>query len=341
MPIQVFFLEFLKGYHVGWRRAKAIIDHTTILRALMSIAYSLGDTLLIDKLSRGEIASTALLPAIENGGRARLLTPFPILPSLVKASRLGVSWTTLYALNKITSFAQRCVEARGKPMLMGREGDRVVLRCIGTEKELRLAIRSGVACVEGDDCSSLPSVPSPLLERISEYHNRIDRVTGAADLYRLDGWKPNTLLWLGIGGDEEALKHVASVLEILSELGIGAYRSRGWGLFKLRAVAVHELEKTVLDRCVGWRSGYNALLGSALPADWLDPSLTYARPTVITGISGPSFEEYRLPLIQAMDVSSLVYAKKAPSPTLIRVSTSLPNREASMIFNPLVVSSCE
>jgi len=343
MPLRLFFLEFPKGYHVGWRKASMIVDHTTLLRALASVAYMVDDQFLVNEIVEGKLATSSLLPSLASADRQcyRLLTVFPTLPSLVKLSKLGVSWATLPAVREVLVFVRECVEGGGAPVIVGGGDDFIEIGC--GDRSLRLKVVERIACVDGDDCRLLGKPRLPLFEKIEEYHNRIDRVTGSADLFRLEGWKTNTPLWACFKGSSEALAHVESLLKILGELGLGAYRSRGWGAFRVvEDVKPCDIDGKVLDRNTGWETGYNLLLGSILPGEprgWLDESRSFALPTVIGGIAGPVFEEYRLPLIRALGVGGLVYAKSKPRARVVWVRTSVPGRGVWIVFNPLVVNS--
>lgn len=348
MVLKIFFINFSKGYHIGWKRAEKIIDHVTILRALINLAYNLDDQVLIKNIMDGKILATAMMPTLPNKDYSRLLVPFPTIPSLIKTSKLGITWATLYLAHKITCFAQKCDDNGGKPLLKGLRKDGLTITCEKTEEPFSLTIdvKNKIACLKGDDCDSLPIINRDLFEKIKEYHNRIDRVTGATDVYEINGWKPNIPLWLGIESDENILGHVENLLVILGELGIGAYRSRGWGWFRLvRDIKIHKIDKEIIDKYIGWRTGYNTLLGSIPPDDkWMDLEKSYAKTRTITGIAGPVFEEYKLPLIHAMDIGGLIYVHAKPSSipaSTIPISTSISNYKALILFNPLVVNNLE
>jgi len=254
---------------------------------------------------------------------------------------LGVSWATLPAVREILVFSRECVEGGGVPIIVGGGDDFIEISCRG--KSLRLKVVERIVCMDGDDCRLLGKPRLPLFEKIEEYHNRIDRVTGSADLFRLEGWKANTPLWVCFEGSSEALSHIEPLLKILGELGLGAYRSRGWGAFKVvEGIEPCDVDVKVLDRNSGWEIGYNFLLGSMLPGeprDWLDENHSFAPPTIISGIAGPVFEEYRLPLIKALGVGGLVYARRKPRASIVWIRTSVPGQKAWIVFNPLVVNS--
>lgn len=344
MPVRLFFTSFSKGYHVGWRRPERIVDHTTLLRALTSVAYSLGDGWLVEEIASGRLPATALLPAIPVGSCVKLLAPFPVLPARVKASKLGVSWITLHSAHEVVELAQRCARASSWPVLSGTR-DKVVVECKGGGDKLELNVWRGIACAPGDEYKLLrerSEAPARLFEELVEYHNRIDRVTGAADLYRLSGWAPRTPLWLAVKGEEGVLRHIEAALEALGELGIGGYRSRGWGSFKLsRNLKPCDLDVEVLERYSKWNNGYNMLLGS-MPlgrADWINERLSFAKPRIFMGISGQAHDECKLPVVGAMDIGGLVYATTIPSPIVRNIRTASPHGRVYMVFNPLVVSS--
>ncbi len=342
MPLSLYLLEFSKGYHVGWRKPHTIIDHHTVLRALASVAYMTGDTSVAEAIASGKVRASALYPALpREDSSARLLVGLPHLPALRRASKLGISWATLRASLEILSHASRCTESGGRPYLSGRRGEPLI-ECWRPEagmSSLKLGLRSDVACLPGPDCNSLAEAGVGF-EKIEEHHNRIDRVTGAADLYRLSGWRPLNPLWLAVEAPNRVLDHIGGLLEVLGELGIGAYRSRGWGHFTLNdGVVAHGLDGEVLSQHTHWtRGAYNLLLGSIPHGEWIDPSRSFANSRMLMGISGPPYEEYKLPVVSLVGPCSVVFARNEPTPWVRQVSTSNPALRAILVFNPLVVS---
>ncbi|MET1101571.1 MAG: hypothetical protein ABWW69_03730, partial [Pyrodictiaceae archaeon] len=254
MKTRVLFFAFKRGYHVGWRRPEKIVDHVTVLRALLSTAFMLGRRGFVESVRSGELAASALLPALPMGdGEARLLSLFPPLPALVKRSKLGLSWATLPASHAIVVFANDCASKGGLPLLARAKDGGIGVFCRnGDGGRLLLDLREGgIACLPGEDCNSLPRAPTPILEKVEEYHNRIDRVTGAADLYRVSGWRPQAPLWLGLHGVESVVDEAEALARILGELGLGAYRSRGWGFFSVEELKPHRLDEAILQNSIG------------------------------------------------------------------------------------------
>ena len=342
MPLRLAFLEFRRGYHVGWRYAERIVDHATVVRGLVSIAYSLGLQSLAEELARGVVTASALLPALRLNEHYRLLAPFPPLPSTVKLSKLGIEWATLPAIRKLLEFSNEWARSNGFLLLAGVEGERILIDCCQDScresRRLELVIAGSIACSNENDCRGLPRDRLELFKAIEETHNRIDRATGSADLYRVRGYMPTIPLWLGLVGDEDVLDKVSGLLKLLGEIGLGGYRSRGWGLFRiLEDVDVSSSDESLLHACLGWRRDYNLLLGSIPPGDWMDRMYSYARARLIMGISGPSYEEYKLPVLKVMDVGGLVYARDVPKPFTYKIRMSHPKLEAVVLFNPLVV----
>jgi CRISPR-associated protein Csm4 len=339
LSTRVALLTFEKGYHVGWRRPREIVDHSTVLRALIYLAHITGSERCARLLESGGLEVSALLPALPvGGGYVRLLTVFPYLPCLGKASRFRGLYTTLPALEALMRFAGECHEAKGVPA--AREVDEVTgvkLYCAGGVREVRappLGLRGRVVCLEGSECGEFQDHAVPrFVELVSEHRNRIDRVSGAADVFVLYGVRPATPMWLALRGSDEALSCASGLLELLQHTGIGGLRSRGWGRFRLEEPKLRGSDLEILNLRAGWATGLVYLLGTMPPGSWLRGEFSYAGRHLIMGMSGPSNSEYRLPVLEVMDVGSLVYVESPPNPVTIPIDGG----RAVYVFNPVVL----
>jgi len=327
-------LSFEKGYHVGWREARRIIDHTTLLRALLHVAHLTGSGGCAEKLLKGGLEASALLPALPAGNEVRLLAPFPRIPCLGKATRIRGLYLTLTTLRRLLLPVSQCLQIGGTPVARESGLGSVIVYCAGAPAQsLELATLGSIACFR-DECDALaPYALDELYVMVAEYRNRIDRLTGAADPFETYGFKPLTPHWLVLKGDGDAVECGFTLLEILQRFGLGGLRSRGWGRFKLsRDAAINAGDHDVLAKSSGWTRGVNYTLGLMTPGNWVDSERTFATREIVMGRSGPSNNEYKLPIVYAMDVGSIVSAREIPSPRVL----SLGGR-AVMIFNPVVV----
>lgn len=337
MPfIRVAVLVFDKGYHVGWREPKRIVDHTTILRALIYTAYLTGSERCAELVIRGELEASALLPTTTVGKELRLLAPFPKIPCLGKAARIRGSFITLSTLKQVMDFVTKCASEKGVPIVQEVQIDRIAINCTTSSavKPLELKRVKGVVCVDGECSEIAPHIPEELFTFVTEYRNRIDRLSGSADVYEVYGVKPFTPLWLAFRGSEEAIKCSLNLLEALQKFGIGGLRSRGWGRFRLELdLTIRSEDLEVLTKFSGWVQGYNYTLGFMTPGKWMDSVSSYATREVVIGRSGPSINEYRLPLVYVMDIGSVVYAKDIPKPHALHIDDG----RAVLLFNPVVI----
>jgi hypothetical protein len=327
-------LSFEKGYHVGWREARRIIDHTTLFRALLHVAHLTGSGGCAEKLLKGGLEASALLPALPAGKEVRLLAPFPGIPCLGKATRIRGLYLTITTLRELLAYISQCLQRGGTPVARESKLGSVIVDCTGAPAQSLELARSGSLACFNDECKALvPYALEELYVMVAEYRNRIDRMSGAADLFETYGYKPLTPHWLVFRGDRDAVECGFALLEILQRFGLGGLRSRGWGRFKLsREVAINPGDHEVLATSSGWRRGVNYTLGLMTPGEWVDLERTFATREVVMGRSGPSNNEYKLPVVYAMDVGSIVSAREIPSPRVLSLAGG-----AVMIFNPVVV----
>ncbi|MEM4554100.1 MAG: hypothetical protein QXQ93_08840 [Ignisphaera sp.] len=332
MVFRVLLLEFEKGYHVGWREPRVIVDHTTVLRALLYYSYLLGLGKCVELIKGGSLRSSALLPAVKIGDSVRILFPFPRLPSYVKASEIRKLWTTPQGIQYILDFVKECVESSGTPIVDEVRGDSISILCHGANKSVELKQIGDVVCVDSD-CKGFTSDHRGFFERVEEYRNRVDRLSGSADVFVVKGIKPNTLLWIAFEGNEEAIICAENLFKLLEQTGLGGLRSRGWGRFRVVDAKIDEQFLDTVTKMLGWSKGYNLLLGSMSPGGWMDLPRSFLEVGTIMGRSGPPQDEYVLPVIKILDVGSLVYVVNIPGPKII----SLNNNRALLLFNPVVL----
>ncbi len=335
-------IRFRKGYRVGFREAEQVVDHSTILRAVLSVAYMMSDEALIEEI--GSCVASSLLPAVPCvDGSVKLLVPFPPLPMIGKETK-KISWITLKAAVRLLEQAQLCLlEHGGTPVVYLKASDHgkvLALKCYCSGKSISLYefhVRGSVACDKDEGDKFAEDVTSVFFP-IEEVHSRIDRLTNAADLYRVTGYGHRYYLWLAISCPDYLVPHVETALNILSKVGIGSCRSRGWGQFNIETnvkICKEDL-KILSEHCgpISW--GLNILLGALRLGPWVDQRYSFARFRIISGISGSPGVTYNLPVLIVADTGSIVYLRgiERYSATL-RVKTDIPNFEPMIIFNPL------
>ena len=352
MQLKTVYLRFHRGYHVGWRDIRKLVDHITILRFLVYLSHLVNATSIAESIKRGEVVSSALLPLIEFDGKARLLAPYPRLPVIMsKPAKIWSLWITLPALVKTLRFADACARGGYIPAVKEAEKDncdrsvcdrRLAVVCVddkgGVVKEEQYCVRGDVVCADDKDCNMLPRLDHEMFSVVVEYRNRIDRLTGAADLYIVKAVITSTKLWLAVGASNSSvLDSCVELIKVGSVLGLGGSRSRGWGAYEVVEAKPVDEDLAVLRDYVGWAKGYNYLLGSMVLDKWIDVSKSFAQKTVVEGYSGPSYNPYILPVVEAMDIGSIVYALNTPKPVIYSITTAA--GEATLIFNPLVIHS--
>uniref|UniRef100_A0A7C5UVC2 CRISPR system Cms protein Csm4 n=1 Tax=Ignisphaera aggregans TaxID=334771 RepID=A0A7C5UVC2_9CREN len=336
---KVSILLFEKGYHVGWREPRKIIDHATVLRALIYIAHLSSSKKCARLLENGGLFASALLPVLKtDSGCLKLLSPFPHIPCIGKATRIRSLYTTLSALFNILQFVLECHNGGGVPMVIGIDEEaEIMVSCISGKgaKAPKLKVVKSVVCLGNVDCNTVLNYAiSEFFDRISEHRNRIDRISGAADVFMLHGINTQTPLWLAFSGDSEAIECAETILEMLQHFGIGGFRSRGWGRFRqITDAKPCSEDENILKSYSGWSIGYNYLLGIMPSGEWLDPRYSYASRAMVMGLAGSSNNEYSLPVIGVMDIGAVIYVKKVPQPYII----NLDNGKSVYIFNPVTI----
>jgi len=325
-------LEFEKGYHTGWREAITVIDHTTVLRALLYSSYLLNSEKCVELIKDGLLRATALLPTVTIDELARPLLPFPRLPSYAKVSEIRKLWMTPQGLQYVFDFVKKCSESFGTPIVDEVRSDAISILCHRSENSVKLRRVGDVVCFD-DDCKGFTPINKDFFEKVKEHRNRIDRISGSADVFTIEGIKPNTLLWTAFQGSEEAVRCTENLVKLLEFLGLGGLRSRGWGKFRVTSIEIDKQFLNTMIGMIGWDKGYNLLLGLMPLGRWIDLHKSFLEVGTIMGRAGPPQDEYVLPVIKVLDVGSLVYVIDVPSYKLIPLN----NNRATLIFNPVVL----
>jgi hypothetical protein len=338
-------IEFTKGYHVGWSRSEEIIDHITILRGLIATLAMTQDHESIGRIINGELKSTAVFPLHTCKGVGKLLVRLPASPHGPGVKKGIVKWSTLPAIRRVLEFYEKCDSLGGFPLLKSIEDgavyecrDRDTLRYYDEEK-FRVVGDPRILCIEGGDCQHICHDKRHYYEYFDEVHARIDRVSGASDVYRLTGIKALVPLWLALISTSEAiLDKAVNTLRLLGDIGLGGYRSRGLGRFRLLDVklAIEDIEvlkkNTFLDK-----PGYVYLLGSypitedAVKLFDIDRAYCYQR--LLEGISGDSYNSYYLPVLRVLDAGSVVYLRE----TRRGLYYTIPINSIGLSFRPMIV----
>ncbi len=341
--IKVYAIRFRTPYHVGWREPSKIVESVTVHRALISLAYEIygahGDNIVKSII---ETKLSSLLPSIRVDYKCyKPLIPYPPIPSRPKPEKAGIEWATLKALSEILSMVGRCITSHGEIPFILFEGGRTKILCDGSSHEIGVRVVKGKGILASDE-EKLEHYLKEFLkpfEEISIWRNRIDRITGSADLYRVPAFRARTDLILMAYQDPNIAYPLQEMLQILGKLGLGGLRSYGFGKFDIWEADICEegFEKN-LEAYVGFKaSGAYLSLGSYLGEDieW-ERNKSLIRPKEIQGYSGPPYEEYLLPIVRYASAGSVIYLKQRPRPRIIEISTSI--FKPLLIFNPLLIA---
>jgi CRISPR-associated protein Csm4 len=338
-------IEFTKGYHVGWSRSEEIIDHITILRGLIATLAMMQDHESIGKIINGELKATSLFPLHTCKGVGKLLVRLPASPHGPGIKKGIVKWSTLPAIRRVLEFYEKCDSLGGFPLLKSIEDgvvyecrDKVTLRYY-TEEKFELVGDPRIMCIEGGDCEHICHDKRHYYEHFDEVHARIDRVSGSSDVYRLTGIKAHAPFWLAfISTSEAILDKAVKALRLLEDIGLGGYRSRGLGRFKLLDVKLADEDIEVLKKNTFLdKPGYVYLLGSyPIIEDTIklfDIDRAYCYQRLLEGISGDSYNSYYLPVLRLLDVGSVVYLRK----TRRELYYTIPIDVIGHSFKPIIV----
>jgi len=341
--IKVYAIRFKTPYHIGWREPSKIVESVTLHRALISLAYEIygaqGDNIVKSII---ETKLSSLLPSIKIDNKCyKPLIPYPPIPSRPKPEKAGFEWATLKAISEILSMIEKCITSHGEIPFTFLEDGRTKILCNGSPREIGVRVLKGKGILASDEEKLeqyLKDFPKPF-EEVGIWRNRIDRITGSADLYRVPAFRARTDLILIAYQDTDIAYSLQEMLQILGKLGLGGLRSYGFGKFDIWEANICEegLEKN-LEAYVGFKaSGVYLSLGSYLGEDkeW-ERNKSFIRPKEIQGYSGPPYEGYLLPLVRYASAGSIVYLKQIPRPRLIEISAS--TFKPLLIFNPLLIA---
>jgi hypothetical protein len=338
-------IEFTKGYHVGWTRSEEIIDHITILRGLIATLAMMQEHDSIGRIINGELKTTSVFPIHICKGVGKLLARMPASPHGPSIKKERVRWSTLPATRRVLEFYEKCDSLGGFPLLKSIE-EGVVYECRDKdtlryydEEKFKVVGDPRILCIEGDDCEHICHDKRHYYEYFDEVHARIDRVSGSSDVYRLTGIKALAPLWLALISTSEAiLDKAVKALRLLGDIGLGGYRSRGLGRFKLLDVKLADEDIEVLKKnTLLNRPGYVYLLGSypiiedAIKLFDIDRAYCYQR--LLEGISGDSYNYYYLPVLRLLDVGSVVYLRE----TRRGLYYTIPIDAIGLGFKPMIV----
>lgn len=322
MELQALALSFVSPYHVGWRYCESIIESLTIHRALVNASTQVeASSDRIEELSRLRVS--AAIPLLRSGGCFKLALPLPSLPSKTSLKKSELRWITLRAAAVIASLT-----SYGTPLITKINGSKIEVKVVG-EARARVEL-----CYKGEiihSCDETLEDPlEKLIKRVERDLNRIDRVTNAADVYRVCAYEPTTKLAVLLQGARDSVEYATRLMKILSELGIGGLRSRGFGKFMLEQVNICDVELI----CEDPGSGPLILLGSHPLSNNIDQTRSFVNRKVLSGRSGPSYDEYKLPLLNYAGAGSIVYATRKITSVVRNVSGS--SLGSIMIFNPVI-----
>jgi len=303
-------LVFKTPYHSGWRHTERLLSNTTLIRSLTLIASQLNLTEFINKVRNGKLRSSALLPAIlDKEGVLRPLLPLIKLPSKIKDVK--ASWISLKAAQELLRTFRSCKEV---PIIVDliaeKDHQTIIFECNG-KLHKGLAIK-GKVIIHQEELNHINGV-NDLIVPYKEIRNRIDRVSGSADLFPVVGHQALTPLWFLMISEEINEVLLDRLLNILSKLGIGGLRSRGWGRFEIVKIPIHKEYKEILEKGVFYKEpNYYISLGDTSLSNIIDLRKSIIELGFIEGLSGVSNNLYILPKIALIRPGSIVYLTKRP-----------------------------
>lgn len=313
-------LDFRSPYHVGWRTVEPVIEGFTVHRALV-YASSVTEGASARELSGLRVS--AALPTARSSGCSKLLLPLPPIPSRVGTKKMGLGWITARAAYIISTLA-----SGGLPYIRSVTGERpgeLVVEADGTSVKLCYDNEVVRGCEEDLDVST------KVLERVEIFLNRMDRVTSAAEVYRVSGYRPWVKFGVVLQGDDEVVDRGMRLLKVLGELGVGGMRSRGFGRFSVEPGELCDAE--LLSERRG--PDHVVLLGSYVFNELVDTSRSIVVKKLVEGTSGPPQDSYVLPCLSYIGAGSVVRATGELRPEVISVGGS--RLGALMIFNPVAL----
>lgn len=353
-------LEFKSGIHVGWGTSRNIVDHVTILRSILAIS-SLASMRIFDEIRKGGVKVSALMPLIVSRIRdkAKLVLIPPKIPSKLKGGVLGCDWITIKATKEFMEFVRKCLDTCDRDIniesgIISSNSERFIEISCCNNNILRLRIvrlprygfKTGGKVVKVAmtlDEELWEDAEVSWSETMREYRNRMDRVSGATDIFTVEGCRWYGPLWIAIECDDNVHEDFNEALKILSIIGLGGLRSRGWGKFEISDDNYKVIDEDIqmlkdLTVTPSRFPSYGLLLGSYLPSkDIIDPERSFANEFLIEGFSGPSYSEYRLPTILSAGEGSLILFIRSPKPKIIEIDYGSPFPKPLIVFNPVIL----
>lgn len=321
MKTELLVLDFESPYHIGWRTAEPVIESVTIHRALINTAYLVGALSVKDLI---ELKLSSALPLIQSSHENcfKMLVPTPPIPSRIPLKKFEIRYVTLRALRRLVKLAQKETLFINKIQVERSHG-------LVELDDDNLGFTNEVLHEESEEIHP----PSRVLSKVDITMNRIDRVTGSADLYKITCYKPSTKLGVILQGDDQSVDYAKKLFMFLSQLGIGGLRSRGFGRFKITSGEVCDKELLIHTPT----GSFHALLGSYILSDDVDIENSYINKKILEGIAGPTYDSYILPRLEYMGSGSII--KTRGEPKMITRKITAPRHEPLLIFNPVSLKS--
>lgn len=290
--------------------------------------------LLVHNILNGDIRATSILPLIE----ANIpLLPFPVLLKLILAKK-----TSTGDIAKTKSLKYITPKALNKTVKLLREDVHVDI----DENYLRFTTSSGMEeqlyCKTGIlailDEKQLIDKVTTMFYTVDYIRNRIDRISGAADLYHMACTMPlQKMYFILYIGNKDLVKIVHSSIKLLAETGIGGKHSIGLGKFRIvetenveefNPILYKYLPSTPDDESYYWVS-----MGKYVPENNRELVEKYYEADIVAGIGG-GIIPYRLPATKVMLLGSTIStsSRKIPKGLIDRLDSIIPS---IILFNPI------
>ncbi len=231
--LKIYKLYFPNGYRIGKRLATSIINSSYLFRAVVSVAFELGKTRLVEAILNHKIVLSSLLPSITYYEGQIPGIYYPILPisGLRKPRSIILDLfaakeilDTKHGLNKPLSVTI-ADDPRDKDMpcllrLSEKHDSRSLEKC-----KKRTIVITG-SSTNYSQVNNYTSIETSFI-----YRNRIDRITSAADPYTFYYYRSTGPFYFLACIDTIYLEYFEHALKVLGEKGIGSSRSNGYGKF--------------------------------------------------------------------------------------------------------------
>jgi len=238
--LKLLVLEFESPFHFGWIEPLPYIDASSIARAVFYVfTKTLPSTRvaeLADALKRGELKFSSVLPLARAGdGSFTPLVPMPTLPKLGKEIP---DWVPMSAAVSILANAMQCISSGCEPLV----------RSSGDGKALEVLC----VCRDGERFVGTVAIPEVryCVKEIAIHHNVLDRVSVAADVFRVSGYVHRPYSYLLVYCRDDQCGYVMRALEVLQHLGVGGRRGRGFGRFRIRGSEADGIDRKLVESFV-------------------------------------------------------------------------------------------